>query len=114
MTDEIVIIGTFLITGYKFDVALFYLGLLMLIREYAVDTMRAIATTRHIVISADVFSKLKGVLFMVTMLCAIGNHTFLENEKFEQAIVLLGNNSMILAYLTLGRFYLKCKALQVF
>ena len=51
---------------------------------------------------------------MVTMLCAIGNHTFLENEKFEQAIVLLGNGSMILAYLTLGRFYLKCKALQVF
>jgi len=62
----------------------------------------------------SVFSKFKGVLFMTTMLCAIGNHAFLGSASFEQAMILLGAGGMILAYLTLGRFYLKCKDLQVF
>ena len=114
MTDKIVIISTFLIIGYKFDVAFFYLGLMMLIREYAVDTMRSIAATRQVVISADIFSKFKGVLFMSTMLGALGNHAYLGSAAFEQAMILLGAGGMILAYLTLGRFYLKCKGLQVF
>ena len=113
MTDKIVIITTFLIIGYKVDVAFFYLGLLMLIREYSIDTMRALAAARQVVISADAFSKFKGVLFMTTMLGAIGNHAVLGSAAFQQAMVLLAVGGMILAYLTLGRFYLKCKALQV-
>lgn len=114
MADKIVIIGTFLVIGYKFDAAFFYLGLFMLVREYVIDTMRAIAAARRIVISADSVSKFKGVLFMTAMLGAIGNQAFLGSAAFGQAMVLLGVGSMVLAYLTLVRFYLKCKGLQVF
>lgn len=114
MADKVVIISTFLIVGYKLNPLFFYLGLLMLLREYAIDTLRAIAAARQIVLSADALSKLKGVLFMTAMVGAIGNHAFFGSAWLEGAMAAVGAIGMALAYVTLGRFYRKCRDLQVF
>lgn len=111
MVDKVVIICTFLIIGYQLYPVFFYLGLLMLLREYAIDTLRSIAASRQIVIPADGFSKLKGVLFMTAMLCALGNRAFLQNVWFGQAIEVVAILTMVLAYITLLRFYLKYRDL---
>jgi CDP-diacylglycerol--glycerol-3-phosphate 3-phosphatidyltransferase len=113
MVDKVVIIGTFFVVGYKLYPIFFYLGLLMLLREYAIDTLRSIAASRQVVIPADGFSKLKGVLFMTAMLCAIGNQAFLQNSWFEQTVAVVAMATMLLAYITLARFYRKCRAVQV-
>ncbi|MFQ5587233.1 MAG: CDP-alcohol phosphatidyltransferase family protein [Nitrospiria bacterium] len=114
MADKIVIISTFLIVGYKLNPFFFYLGLLMLLREYVIDTLRAIAAARKTVLSADALSKLKGVILMTAMVGAIGNHAFLGSAWIEGAMAAMGAIGMTLAYVTLGRFYLKCRDLQVF
>ena len=111
MADKIVIISTFLIIGYKLRPPFFYLGLLMLFREYAMDTMRAIAASQGKVISADKLSKLKGIFFMFAMVGAIGNKAFLGDETAARIMVLTASVGMILAYLTLARFFHKYRHL---
>lgn len=110
MADKIVIISTFLIIGVKINIIFFYLGILMLIREYAIDTMRSIAASKHQVISADKFSKIKGVLFMVSMLGMLVNKIYFENNEFSQNVfIVVSLLAMILAYVTLIRFFIKYK-----
>ena len=110
MADKIVIISTFLIVGVGINIYFFYLGILMLIREYTIDTMRSIAASKHTVISADKFSKIKGVMFMIAMLGMIWNKVFLENnEKSQLALILLASLAMLIAYITLIRFFNKYK-----
>ncbi|MFQ5543140.1 MAG: CDP-alcohol phosphatidyltransferase family protein [Nitrospiria bacterium] len=113
MVDKVVIISTFLLIGYKFDPRFFYLGLLMILREYTMDTMRSIAASQQKIISADFFSKLKGVILMIAMVGAIGNRAFFRNIQLELAMVSIGAVGMTLSYMTLGRFYLKYKALLI-
>lgn len=110
MADKIVIISTFLIVGLGINIYFFYLGILMLIREYTIDTMRSIAASKQTVISADKFSKIKGVMFMVAMLGMVWNKVFLENnEKLQLAFVVLASLAMLIAYITLIRFFNKYK-----
>lgn len=114
MADKIVIISTFLIVGLKINIVFFYLGILMLIREYAMDTMRGIAASKHQIISADKYSKIKGVLFMVAMLGMIWNKILLENNDLLQDLfVVIAVFAMILAYITLARFFFKYKNLLI-
>jgi CDP-diacylglycerol--glycerol-3-phosphate 3-phosphatidyltransferase len=110
MADKIVIITTFLLIGIKINIAFFYLGLLMLLREYSIDTMRSIAAASNNVISADRFSKIKGVIFMFSMLVMIGNYVFFKNNIFvQQSMVILASFGMLLAYITLLRFFFMYK-----
>ena len=110
MADKIVIISTFLIVGQKINIIFFYLGLLMLIREYTIDTMRSIAASKQTVISADKFSKIKGVLFMIAMLGMIWNRVLFEGNDLMQTIfVWMAALAMVLAYITLVRFFVKHK-----
>lgn len=113
MVDKVVIISTFLVIGIQLNIYFFYLGLLMLLREYAIDTMRSIAASAHTVISADKFSKIKGILFMTAMLGMIWNKVFeLKYEPVLQDIfALLAAFAMVLAYITLVRFFLKYRDL---
>lgn len=113
MVDKIVIISTFLIIGVQLNFYFFYLGLLMLLREYAIDTMRSIAASANTVISADKFSKIKGILFMIAMMGMIWNKVlnldyrdYLENIFTIMAVI-----AMILAYITLVRFFIKYRGL---
>ncbi len=114
MVDKVVIISTFLIVGYKLNRLFFYLGLFMLLREYAIDTLRAISASRQIVLSADNFSKIKGVLFMTAMVGIIGNQAFVRDPWLEWTMVVVAVIGMIMAYVTLARFYQKCRNLQIF
>ncbi|MFH1408487.1 MAG: CDP-alcohol phosphatidyltransferase family protein [Nanoarchaeota archaeon] len=112
MVDKIVIIGTFLIVGHKLHPVFFYLGLLMLTREYMMDTFRSIAASKKVVISADRFSKIKGVLFMISMLWMIGTAAFVNNDpSFQLFGVVIACLGMLLAIWSLSRFYLKHKGL---
>jgi len=114
MVDKIVIISTFMIVGIKLNVVFFYLGLLMLLREYGIDTMRSIVASKNKVISADKFSKIKGVLFMVAMLGVIFNYALsINSQVIEHAVVSIGILAMILAYITLIRFFIKYKELII-
>ncbi len=86
----------------------------MLIREYSIDTMRSIAASKKKVISADKFSKIKGILFMIAMIGMIGNYAFLNNNLIlENLMILTGIVGMIFAYITLIRFFIKYKELFV-
>lgn len=110
MADKIVIISTFLIIGLKINIYFFYLGILMLIREYSMDTMRSIAASRNKVISADKFSKVKGALFMIAMLGMIWNYVvFNNNEIWQSGFLALASLAMLMAYITLIRFFRKYK-----
>lgn len=110
MADKIVIISTFLIIGLKINVLFFYLGILMLIREYTIDTMRSIAASKNVVISADKFSKIKGVIFMAAMLGIIWNKVLNKNEIFAQNVfTILAAIGIVMAYITLVRFFIKNK-----
>lgn len=112
MADKIVIISTYLIIGLNINVYFFYLGILMLIREYSIDTMRSIAASRNKVISADKFSKIKGVLFMISMLGMIWNYVvFNNNENWQLLFLALASLAMLMAYITLIRFFRKYKDL---
>lgn len=110
MADKIVIISTFLMLGFKIQPLFFYLGLLMLAREYVMDTIRSIAASNQIVIPADRLSKIKGVLFMTSMLLMIGNHAFLANMAINtillQFSVLMAVAGMIIAYVSLVRCFI--------
>ncbi len=111
MADKIVIIGTFLVVGYKLHVAFFVLGILMLIREYSIDTMRTIAAAKKKVISADKFSKIKGILFMVAMMGMVLHRAFFAHlQGFPELMIIIASVGMVLAYITLGRFFVKYKA----
>jgi len=110
MADKIVIISTFLIVGLKLHVAFFYLGILMLIREYSIDTMRSIAASQNVVISADKFSKIKGVLFMIAMLFMVWNEAvFHLGGIWQEVSIGVASLAMVLAYATLVRFFVKYK-----
>jgi CDP-diacylglycerol---glycerol-3-phosphate 3-phosphatidyltransferase len=117
MVDKIVIICTYLMIGVKIDAIFFYLGLLMIVREYTMDTMRAIAASNNEVIPADRLSKIKGVLFMTAMLVAIGNYVFMPNETASAVVrqlgVLMATIGMTLAYFTLARFFVLHRAVLV-
>ena len=82
----------------------------MLAREYIMDTMRSIAASNQIVIPADRLSKLKGVLFMTSMLLMIGNHAFLSNMAVNTVVlqlsVLMAVTGMIVASVSLVRCFI--------
>ncbi len=111
MADKIVIITTYLIIGLQVNIAFFYLGILMLIREYSIDTMRSIAAAKGTVISADKFSKIKGILFMLAMLFMLYTIAFVDvgfvlfaTSSF--ASIVIASVGMLLAYVTLARFFI--------
>lgn len=107
MVDKIVIISTFLFIGVSIDVLFFYLGILMLVREYMMDTMRALAASNSIVITADKLSKIKGILFMTAMLTMIGNQAFVADPwphaVLRTAGIVLAIAGLLLAYVSLAR-----------
>lgn len=110
MADKVVIISTFLIVGVGINFYFFYLGLMMLLREYAMDSMRSIAAAQGKAISADKFSKIKGILFMVAMLGMIGNKVLINNNEIMQWVFVgMAAAAMLLAYITLVRFFVKYK-----
>lgn len=111
MADKIIIASTFLIIGLKIDVIFFYLGILMILREYSIDTMRSIVASKGKVITSDKFSKIKGVLFMIAMLGAIFNYVFIGNVLIERIMVAIAIGGMVLAYMTLIRFFILYKKL---
>jgi phosphatidylglycerophosphate synthase len=113
MVDKIVIISTFLMIGIYITRIFFYLGILMLVREYIMDTMRSIAASNNKVIPADKLSKIKGVLFMTSMLIIIGNYVLISNTSnpaisaiLQWIGIVMAVLGMIFAYFTLGRFLL--------
>jgi len=115
MADKIVIISTFLVIGIKIDIIFFYLGILMLIREYIIDTMRAIAASKGKVITSDKFSKIKGAIFMMAMILMVGNYAF-NNISFDATYAMVSNIAIIIAsagiifsYITLIRFIILYK-----
>lgn len=111
MADKIVIVGTFLIIGLKLHTAFFYLGMLMLIRENMMDTIRSIAASRRVVISADKFSKIKGDLFMFSMIGMLINFAFNYNSEIvERALIVIASGAMVLAYASLLRTALKYRS----
>lgn len=113
MADKITIISAFFIIGLKIDILFFYLGLFMLAREYAMDTMRAIAASHGIVIPADRFSKIKGVLFMTAILLMIGSHAFSFSAPIDHGLqqtgIIMAITGMLLAYYTMIRFLMMHK-----
>ena len=108
MVDKIVILATFFFIGMRIDVLFFYLGILLLVREYIMDTMRSIAASNHVVIPADRLSKIKGVLLMTAMLIVIGNYAFTYNlfttSMLQTSGTILAVTGTLLAYVTLVRF----------
>lgn len=108
MVDKIVILATFFFIGMRIEVLFFYLGILLLVREYIMDTMRSIAASNHVVIPADRLSKIKGVLLMTAMLIVIGNFAFtsnlVANSMLQTSGTLLAVTGTLLAYVTLVRF----------
>jgi CDP-diacylglycerol--glycerol-3-phosphate 3-phosphatidyltransferase len=109
MVDKIVIISTFLIIGLKINRIFFYLGILMLIREYSIDTMRAIAASNRKVITSDKLSKIKGILFMTSMILMIGNYTLNYSHTplsitVTYVAIIMAIIGIIFSYLTLVRF----------
>lgn len=112
MADKIVIISTFLIIGVKINIIFFYLGILMLVREYTMDTMRSIAASQNKVISADKFSKIKGIIFMSAMLGMLWFKALnLADNLWQNSFIILASIGMIMAYITLVRFFIKYKDL---
>lgn len=116
MVDKIVIISTFLFIGVGIDMLFFYLGILMLVREYMMDTMRALAASNSLVIAANKMSKIKGILFMTAMLTMIGTQAFVADPQpsmvLRAAGVVLAVTGLLLAYVSLARFLMRhCKAL---
>lgn len=109
MVDKIVIISTFLIIGFKINPIFFYFGLLILLREYTMDTIRTIAASEKIVISADKFSKIKGVFYMTAMVGMVINFGTLNIEIIQSTMVVLAICGLILAYISLVRIFLKHK-----
>jgi phosphatidylglycerophosphate synthase len=108
MVDKIVILSTFFFIGMRIDVLFFYLGILLLIREYIMDTMRSIAASNNVVIPADRLSKIKGVLLMTAMLIVIGNfasaYSLFVNSVLQTIGAILAGTGTLLAYFTLVRF----------
>lgn len=108
MVDKIVILATFFFIGMSIDVLFFYLGILLLVREYMMDTMRSIAASNHVVIPADRLSKIKGVLLMTSMLMVIGNYAFTYDLVMSSMLQTSGNilavAGTLVAYVTLVRF----------
>jgi len=111
MVDKIVIISTFLFIGTGIDRLFFYLGILMLVREYMMDTMRALAASNNIVITADKLSKIKGVLFMTAMLTMIGTQAFvaepMPNAVLRATGTVLAVAGLLLAYVSLARVLIR-------
>ncbi len=108
MADKIVIIGTFFVVGMYLHIAFFYMGILMLVREYAIDTMRSVAAVKGKVISADKFSKIKGVLFMIGMLGMVWNQVvYGGGGVLEQVFIWTAAVGMTMSYITLVRFSIK-------
>ncbi|MBI4975218.1 CDP-alcohol phosphatidyltransferase family protein [Candidatus Peregrinibacteria bacterium] len=110
MVDKIVIISAFFIIGLEINIIFFYLALLMLIREYSMDTMRSIIASKNTAVSADKFSKIKGVIFMISMVGMIYNKAF-NNDIiiWQDFFEILSSAGMIFAYITLIRFFIKYK-----
>jgi CDP-diacylglycerol--glycerol-3-phosphate 3-phosphatidyltransferase len=108
MVDKIVILATFFFIGMRIDVLFFYLGILLLVREYSMDTMRSIAASNQVVIPADRLSKIKGVLLMTAMLIVIGNYAFIYNCSWNSMLqtsgTVLAVTGTLLAYVTLVCF----------
>jgi CDP-diacylglycerol--glycerol-3-phosphate 3-phosphatidyltransferase len=114
MADKIVIISSFFIIGLKINIIFFYLALLMLLREYSIDTMRSIVASKGKIISADKFSKIKGILFMVSMLGIVANFAFLNNNLIIQGTMIsIGILGIIISYITLIRFFIIYKKLII-
>jgi CDP-diacylglycerol--glycerol-3-phosphate 3-phosphatidyltransferase len=108
MVDKIVIIGTYFIVGAKINVLFFYFGLLILLREYSMDTLRTIAASEKIILSADKLSKIKGTFYMTAMVGMVFNFALLNNNAAVQAImIVLAACGIILAYASLTRLVLK-------
>ncbi|MDO8661578.1 MAG: CDP-alcohol phosphatidyltransferase family protein [Candidatus Woesearchaeota archaeon] len=107
LVDKVVIISTFLIIGFKINSIFFYLGILMLIREYSIDSFRTLASTKRIVLVPDKLSKIKGIVFMVSMLGMVFNKALLNYEYVYLISIYLAILVMIFAYYSLIRVFLK-------
>jgi CDP-diacylglycerol--glycerol-3-phosphate 3-phosphatidyltransferase len=101
MADKVVIISTFLVIGLLINRGFFFLGLVMLLREYSIDTMRSIAATSGKTIKADKFSKIKGVLFMISMNGVLWNKVLFQDPNLDLVFLWISIITMIFCYITL-------------
>ena len=83
------------------------LGLLMLAREYTMDTCRSVLASNRLVVGADRLSKLKGALFMIAMLGFIWNRATMAKHDMDIAMSAIAISGMIIAFLGLARFICK-------
>ena len=108
MVDKIIFISSFLMIGVHINMIFFYIGLLVLMREYTMDTMRAIAASNNKVIPADKLSKTKGTLYGTSILVMIGNRAFISNTAINTLIQQIGIGiitvAVVFAYFALIRF----------
>ena len=107
MADKIIVISAFLTVGVKISFVFFYLGLLILLRESLVDTMRSITISRGKIAATDKFSKAKYILYLASVLALLINSSFLSGNLYiKQIIVGFAGLVIIFAYVTLVRFFI--------
>ncbi len=105
LADKIIIVGLLLVLGYE-DYISFYIGLLLFIREYMIDSIRTVAISQGTVISANWQSKLKGAMFMLAILGIVWAQV-INTPELTYASNILGWIALVFSYVTLLVFFVK-------
>jgi CDP-diacylglycerol--glycerol-3-phosphate 3-phosphatidyltransferase len=102
LSDKFLMISSFLIIGVRLDILFFYLGVLMLLRDFVMDFLRITAASRAMVISPDKIGKFKGILFIVSSAGMILNKiAFGTNQTVQTSMILIASFGIALSYITL-------------
>lgn len=105
LADKIIIVGLLLVLGYEEYIS-FYIGLLLFIREYMIDSMRTVAISQGTVISANWQSKIKGGMFMLVILGVVWTQV-INVPELNYASLVLGWIALVFSYITLLVFFVK-------
>lgn len=112
ISDKFLMVSTFLIIGLKLNIVFFYLGLLMLLRDYIMDFLRLTASSKSMIIVPDKIGKIKGIVFIVSMMGMICNEAFLNSSRdIQLSMIVLASLGIILGYATLVIAFIKNKSL---
>lgn len=110
ISDKFLMVSTFLMIGLKLNVVFFYLGLLMLFRDYIMDFLRSTAASKSIVIVPDKVGKIKGIVFIISMMGTIFNEAILNSsQNIRVSMIVLASLGIILGYITLVITFVKNK-----
>lgn len=102
ISDKFLMVSTFLMIGLKLNVVFFYLGLLMLFRDCIMDFLRLTASSKSMIIFPDKIGKLKGIMFIVSMMGTIFNEAILNSsQNIRVSMIILASLGIILGYITL-------------